>query len=60
MDISELAKAGLTGWPLAVTAIVGIICFASFFCGWPWEGIIVHKHYHNGVEEPEDEEEEEE
>jgi hypothetical protein len=61
MDISDLTNAGLRGWPLAITVIAGMVCFVSFFCGWPWEGIIVHKHYHNGneVEEPEDDENEE-
>ena len=62
-DLSDITKLGLTGWPLAITAIVAIIGVVILWQGWPWdgiEGIIVHKHYHNGVEEPEEEEEEEE
>ena len=53
MEINELAKAGLTGWPLAFAAIGVAMCFVSFFIGWPWSGIIIHKHYHNGEEDEE-------
>jgi hypothetical protein len=52
MEISELAKAGLTGWPLAFAAVSITVCVVSLFIGWPWEGIInIHKHYHNECEE---------
>lgn len=40
MEIDELAKAGLTGWPLAFAAVGIAVCVVSLFIGWPWEGII--------------------
>ena len=43
----------LAGWPLAVVICAGIMGFVSFFIGWPWSGIIIHKHYHNGEEDEE-------
>jgi len=43
-SLEELTKAGLTGWPLAFTAVGIVMCFISMFIGWPWEGII-HKTY---------------
>lgn len=56
IDIDELIKAGLTGWPLAIVSIAIVIGFVSIWRGWPWEGIIVHKHYHKDYEDEEDEE----
>jgi hypothetical protein len=55
MEIAELAKAGLTGWPLAF-AVVGLaVCFVSLFIGWPWEGIVnIHRHYHNYKKDKDD------
>ena len=40
MELNELTKAGLSGWPLVVAAVGIAICFVSFFIGWPWKGII--------------------
>lgn len=40
MEIDELVKAGLTGWPLAFAAVGIAVCFVSLFVGWPWRGII--------------------
>ena len=56
MEIEELAKAGLTGWPLAFAAVGIAVCVVSLFIGWPWEGIIVHNHYTNEPDEDEDDE----
>jgi hypothetical protein len=54
MEMNEVATAGLSGWPLAFTLVGMGFCFVSLFHGWPWQGVIVHKHYHDG-EEDEDE-----
>ena len=46
-------ECGLQGWPAVAAIGIVAVCVTSLFCGWPWEGLIVHHHYYKDEDEEE-------